>query len=142
MSAPIQGPSKSKFCGRLSRVELAPQAAWAEFAANKKRGALRRLFSNSFELDYGCPAVVELADELPLSDVAILGAAAFVGVVAIAATIYVCYRFAEGTVGALGESGTNVVVRLSAFILFCLGTQILWSGASELLRSVLSTAPQ
>jgi len=68
----------------------------------------------------------------PLPEVAILGAAAFAGVVAIAATIYVCYRFAEGTVGALGESGTNVLVRLSAFILFCIGIEIIWNGYSAL----------
>jgi multiple antibiotic resistance protein len=70
--------------------------------------------------------------EVPLPDLAILGGAAIAGVIAIAATIYICYRFAEGTVGALGESGTNVVVRLSAFILFCIGIQIIWSGYSAL----------
>ena len=68
----------------------------------------------------------------PLSDVAILGSAAIAGVLAIAATIYLCYRFAEGTVGALGESGTNVLVRLSAFILFCIGIEIIWNGYSAL----------
>jgi multiple antibiotic resistance protein len=68
----------------------------------------------------------------PLAEVAILGAAAIAGVVAIAATIYLCYRFAEGTVGALGESGTNVLVRLSAFILFCIGIEIIWNGYSAL----------
>ncbi len=68
----------------------------------------------------------------PLPDLAILAAGAIAGVVAIAATIYICYRFAEGTVGALGESGTNVVVRLSAFILFCIGIEIIWSGYSAL----------
>ncbi|MGC1191863.1 MAG: MarC family protein [Candidatus Binatus sp.] len=66
------------------------------------------------------------------SQVAILGLAAIAGVVAMAATIYVCYRYAEGTVGALGESGTNVVVRLSAFILFCIGIEIIWNGYSAL----------
>ena len=68
----------------------------------------------------------------PLAEVATLGAAAIAGLIAIAATIYLCYRFAEGTVGALGESGTNVLVRLSAFILFCIGIQIIWSGYSAL----------
>jgi multiple antibiotic resistance protein len=68
----------------------------------------------------------------PLGEVATLGAAAIAGLIAIAATIYLCYRFAEGTVGALGESGTNVLVRLSAFILFCIGIQIIWSGYSAL----------
>ena len=67
-----------------------------------------------------------------LSRLAVLGGAAVAGLVAIAATIYVCYRFAEGTVGALGEQGTNVVVRLSAFILFCIGIEIIWSGYSAL----------
>ena len=56
--------------------------------------------------------------------------------------IYVCFAFSDRIEKLLGRAGTDIAVRLSAFILFCLGTQILWSGASELLRSVLSTAPQ
>jgi multiple antibiotic resistance protein len=48
-------------------------------------------------------------------------------------TIYLCYRFAEGTVSKLGPSGTNVVVRLSAFILLCIGIQIIWTGWTELM---------
>jgi multiple antibiotic resistance protein len=51
-----------------------------------------------------------------------------------AATIYLCYRFAEGTVGLLGEHGTNVVVRLSAFILLCIGFEIIWNGYCTLSR--------
>ena len=47
-------------------------------------------------------------------------------------TIYVCYRFADRMVAALGASGTNVLVRLSAFILLCIGIQIIWSGYSAL----------
>ena len=66
------------------------------------------------------------------TQLAILGGAAIAGLVAIAATIYLCYRFAEGTVGALGEQGTNVLVRLSAFILFCIGIEIIWNGYSAL----------
>jgi multiple antibiotic resistance protein len=69
-----------------------------------------------------------------LPEVALLGGAAVAGLVAIAATIYVCYRFAEGTVGALGERGTNVLVRLSAFILLCIGIEIIWNGYSTLVR--------
>ncbi len=69
-----------------------------------------------------------------LAELAVLGAAAVAGVVAIAATIYVCYRFAERTVGALGEQGTTVVVRLSAFILLCIGIEIIWNGYSALVH--------
>lgn len=59
--------------------------------------------------------------------------AAVVGLAAIAATIYLCYRYANLIVRKLGAEGTNVLVRLSAFILFCIGIQIVWSGVSVLI---------
>jgi multiple antibiotic resistance protein len=62
--------------------------------------------------------------------------AAVAGVVAIAATIYVCYRFAAPVAGFLGQVGINVLVRLSAFILTCIGIQIAWSGISELIGTL------
>jgi len=65
---------------------------------------------------------------------AILGGSALAGVIAMAATIYVCYRFAEGIVGALGKDGTDVVVRLSAFILMCIGIEIIWNGYAALVN--------
>jgi multiple antibiotic resistance protein len=64
---------------------------------------------------------------------ALIATGGLVGLAAIAATIFVCYRFAERITAALGERGTNVLVRLSAFILLCIGIQILWSGVSALL---------
>jgi multiple antibiotic resistance protein len=62
-----------------------------------------------------------------------LGTAAIIGIIAISATAYLCYRFADRTVTVLGTTGTNVVVRLSAFIMLCIGIQILWSGWTELM---------
>jgi multiple antibiotic resistance protein len=69
-----------------------------------------------------------------LIQLSLLGAMSVAGLFAIAATIYVCYRFAEGTVGALGENGTSVLVRLSAFILLCIGIEIIWNGYSGLVH--------
>jgi multiple antibiotic resistance protein len=66
------------------------------------------------------------------ADVIVLGAAAIAGLVAIAVTIYVCYRFAENIVELLGDGGTDALVRLSAFILVCIGIGIIWSGWSAL----------
>jgi multiple antibiotic resistance protein len=63
--------------------------------------------------------------------------ASLLAVVVIAITIYVCFAYADRVQRLLGPGGTDIAVRLSAFILFCLGVQILWSGGSELLRSVL-----
>ena len=67
-----------------------------------------------------------------LVDLAQVSGAAILGILAIALTIWFCYRFAERTVAALGKTGTNVVVRLSAFIMLCIGIQILWGGWSAL----------
>ena len=58
---------------------------------------------------------------------------ALLGVVAIAVTIYLAYRFAENIARLLGETGLEVLVRLSAFILMCIGIEIVWNGYSALI---------
>lgn len=67
-----------------------------------------------------------------LTQLAVIGGGALAGLLAVAATIYVCYRFASNIVSVLGERGTNVMMRLSAFLLFCIGIQIIWSGLRSL----------
>lgn len=59
----------------------------------------------------------------------------------LALTILFCFAYADRIQKLLGQGGTDIAVRLSAFILFCLGLQILWSGGNELLQSVLTAAP-
>jgi multiple antibiotic resistance protein len=65
--------------------------------------------------------------------------ASLAAVVVIAVTIFLCFAYADRIQRLLGPAGTFIAVRLSAFILFCLGVQILWSGGSELLRSVIQS---
>jgi multiple antibiotic resistance protein len=64
--------------------------------------------------------------------------ASLLATVVMAVAIYVCFAYSDRVERLLGSSGTDVAVRLSAFILFCLGVQIIWTGASDLLESVLS----
>ena len=64
------------------------------------------------------------------------GTADVVGALLIAATVFVCYRYAGRMLRILGETGTSVLIRLSAFILLCIGVQIFWTGASALLATV------
>jgi len=70
-----------------------------------------------------------------LEHLALLAGGAVAGILAIALTIFLCYRFAERIVAALGPSGSNVVMRLSAFILLCIGIQIVWNGYSALIAN-------
>lgn len=63
--------------------------------------------------------------------------AAAIGSVFVAATIYLCYAYADRLAGALGPTGINVIVKLTSFLLVCIGVQIVWNGVSQLLRSLL-----
>ena len=50
------------------------------------------------------------------------------GVAAVCLAIYASYRYAEPLLNRLGHNGINVMLRLSAFLLLCLGVQILLNG--------------
>jgi multiple antibiotic resistance protein len=61
---------------------------------------------------------------------------ALVGLFAITLAIFLSYRFAASLVRSLGPGGVNVLIRLSAFILVCIGMQIAWGGLTDLIREV------
>jgi multiple antibiotic resistance protein len=67
-----------------------------------------------------------------LADLAEHASGALLGLIAIAVSIYLAYRFAENIARLLGETGLEVLVRLSAFILMCIGIEIVWNGYSTL----------
>jgi len=60
-----------------------------------------------------------------------------IGSALIAASIYLSYRFAERIGRTLGDEAMNVIIRISSFILVCIGVQILWNGLSALIRTVI-----
>lgn len=59
-----------------------------------------------------------------------------IGSVIVAVSIYVCYGFADRLARVLGATGMSVIMRLSSFLLVCIGVQILWNGAKALLVSL------
>ena len=65
---------------------------------------------------------------------------AVIGAVLIAASVYLCYAFADRLAHVLGETGMNIIMRLSSFLLVCIGVQIIWNGLSVLLNSVFAVA--
>jgi multiple antibiotic resistance protein len=65
-----------------------------------------------------------------------MGGAAL-ALLAIALLLYLAFRYSQQLLKPLGEAGTVIFLRLSAFILLCLGVQIVWDGLSELLRELL-----
>ena len=55
------------------------------------------------------------------------------GIIVVSITVFLSYRYAQAILRRLGPTGTVVLVRMSAFILLCIGVQIVWNGISALL---------
>lgn len=61
----------------------------------------------------------------------------FAVALAVTATIYHAYRRSSAMARLFGEEGTSIVTRLSAFLLLCVGVQIIITGAVEVARSLV-----
>lgn len=62
--------------------------------------------------------------------------AALIGSLIVALTVFLSYAFADRLAALLGPTAMNVIVRLSSFLLTCVGLQIMWNGLSTLLHMV------
>lgn len=68
-------------------------------------------------------------------------AGASAAALAIAALIWAAYRFADTVARAIGDSGSKTIMRLGAFLLLCIGTQIMIAGVQDVLRPILTGVP-
>lgn len=59
-------------------------------------------------------------------------ASSAIGIVAVAVSVFLCFGYADRVSARLGPRGLAVVMRLSAFILLCIGIQIMWNGVDAL----------
>ena len=80
---------------------------------------------------------VSLADTRVSLTLAHIGGG-LLALLACAVLLYFAFRYAERLLRPLGEAGTIVFLRLAAFILLCLGVQIIWEGVSGLLGPLLN----
>lgn len=71
-----------------------------------------------------------------LERVVIQIAAALIGTALVAASILLTYRYAARVGKWIGHTGLMVIMRLSAFIVLCIGVQICWNGIKSLLATV------
>jgi multiple antibiotic resistance protein len=58
--------------------------------------------------------------------------------VAMTATIWVTYSYADRLTRMMGPTGTRTITRLSAFLLLCIGVQILITGVEDVLGPLLA----
>jgi multiple antibiotic resistance protein len=62
--------------------------------------------------------------------------ASVMGAGIIALSILLAYRYAQRVGKRIGHTGMMVVVRLSAFIMLCIGVGITWNGVKSLLAQI------
>jgi len=62
--------------------------------------------------------------------------AALLGMCLVAVSIFLCYGFADRLAKFIGRTAMTVTVRLTSFLLLCIGVQIVWNGISALLLSL------
>lgn len=56
-----------------------------------------------------------------------------IGILLAAGSVFLCYRFADQLTRMLGSTGTQVTVRLAAFVNLCIGIEIIWHGVHALI---------
>jgi multiple antibiotic resistance protein len=66
--------------------------------------------------------------------------AAVLGIVGIGIAIFLCYWFSEGLQKLLGPTGTSILIRLSAFIVVCIGIQIVFNGLEDYYKLLKAAA--
>jgi multiple antibiotic resistance protein len=97
----------------------------------------RSFFPLTFPLTTGpgsIAAAIALGAQLPRKPIVYLMGAgvAVLGAAITAAVVYLVYRNGGRLLMRLGEVGTLVMMRMMAFVLLCIGIQILWTGWAEL----------
>lgn len=97
----------------------------------------RSFFPVTFPLTTGpgcIAAAIALGAQIPRSPVPyVMGAGiAAIGAAFTAAVVYLVYRNGGRLLMRMGEVGTLVMMRLMAFVLLCIGIQILWTGWADL----------
>lgn len=82
---------------------------------------------------------IALASQQPADDLGRFSylAGASSAVLAIAALVWVCYTWCDRVIALLGARGARIVSRLTAFILLCVGIQIISTGLANLAATIL-----
>ena len=78
---------------------------------------------------------IALSSQRPSNGVGTLSFFAGVSIAAalVAVTVWLSYRWSDRVLALLGQAGARVVSRLVAFLLLCVGVQIIWTGLDSLL---------
>lgn len=66
-------------------------------------------------------------------------AGVLLAIIALSVAVYFCYGYAPKITSYINPQTAHGILRVIAFVLFCIGVQITWNGVETLLKSVLKT---
>lgn len=118
--------------------DVAHEAALEETSALSRADIVRRsFFPITFPLTTGpgtIAAAIALGARIPTTPVKFLAGAviAALGALLVSLALYFLFARAAQVLEWLGEVGALVMTQLMAFILLCIGVQIVWTGWAEL----------
>jgi multiple antibiotic resistance protein len=120
-----------------AKASPGPLDAW------EREVAKRAFYPLTFPLTVGPGSIsvaITLGAKAQRRGVPIVGelVADLVGVLIVSGSVFLSYRFASRLIAYLGETGTAVFLRLSSFILLCVGVAIIWSGVVDLVQPLLN----
>lgn len=126
-----------RMLSRDQRDDVHSAAAGKAIAMSEAEIFSRSFFPITFPLTTGpgtIAAAIALGAKIPATPVLyIAGAiAAAVGALVVSVTLYLVFANSTRVVTWLGEVGMLVLTRLMAFLLLCIGIEIMWSGWAEL----------
>jgi multiple antibiotic resistance protein len=122
--------------GDDSEVQAAVQRSQAT-AMSQAELVRKSFFPITFPLTTGpgtIAAAIAIGASLPRKPAmyAVGAVVAMLGALLTVSLIYLLYRHSVRLMARLGEVGTLVMTRLMAFLLLCIGIQIMWTGWAEL----------
>jgi multiple antibiotic resistance protein len=78
------------------------------------------------------------ASEKSISQNVVAHLGLLLAVVLLAALVYVCYAYAPKIARAVSPTTAHGILRVIAFILFCIGVQIAWNGLEALIKPLIA----
>jgi multiple antibiotic resistance protein len=65
--------------------------------------------------------------------------AILLAVVTLSMLVFICYAYARKITERISPQTAHGILRIVAFVLFCIGVQICWNGVQSLIRIVMKT---
>jgi multiple antibiotic resistance protein len=117
----------------------APAVTWAEIDSLQQKA----FYPFTFPITAGPGCIVVMltlsvhASQPSISDTILARVGLFIAAVVLSGLVYLSYAYAPKIARTISPSTAHGILRVVAFILFCIGVQIAWNGISDLLKPLL-----